>query len=240
VLTSTSTDGSQTDALVTNAGVIYAIGQTGGQWVFTDPVVVIDGRAGRKIPQNAYSYGSAQFYGTQYGVLAPSLNKVFFMATGLSPEDLNWFSFDPSQSLVTGAGGTGQAWQYSTGLPVWMAGDDSVVFTASGTYFRTDTYAYAGRLDGITSMFSFSHSAHDQEALVLTGAAGGAWPTSYQRFTGAFLFPDTPVTLPLVGGQQAYGLQVYHSASDAHVVLVQTGSNGVDGHSVTGYALLAN
>ena len=44
VLRSTSTGGAQTDAFVTNAGVIYAIGQTGGQWV-SEPVVALMAKA---------------------------------------------------------------------------------------------------------------------------------------------------------------------------------------------------
>lgn len=240
VLTTTSTSGSQTDALVTNAGIIYAIGQTNGQTVFVDPVVVIDGHAGARISQGVFNDYNGTFYGTQYGVLAPSLNKVFFISMGITPVNMNWFSFDPVHSQVTGAASTGQGWQYQIGWPLWMASDDSVVFNQSGTYFRSDTYAYAGRLDGVAIISSFSHSAHNQEAVLLEWAAGLALPTSYERFTGQFLFPDTPVPLPQIGGQQAYGLQIYHSASGAHVLLVQTGSNGIDGHGITGYALVAH
>ncbi|HEY8973888.1 MAG TPA: hypothetical protein VIN75_06695, partial [Burkholderiaceae bacterium] len=101
------------------------------------------------------------------------------------------------------------------------------------------TNVYAGRLDGVASITSLSHSAQNQEAVLLEGAPGLALPTSYERFTGPFLFPDAPVALPLVGGQQGYGLQIFHSASGAHVVLVQTGSNGIDGNGITGYALVA-
>ncbi len=238
VLHSTNTGGSQTESLVTNAGIIYSIGQTGGQWV-NEPVVVIDGRTGVKFTQPT-GFGFAEFYGTEYGVLAPSLNKVFFIAQGLSPSSISWFGFDPATSTVTVAGDAGTGWSFPMYSPIWMASDDSVVFSESGDYFRADTLAYAGQLTGAQGMFAFVHSAADQEADALVGAAGGAYPTSYLRFTGPFLFPDTSITWPTIGGQTAYGRNIFRSASGAHVVLVQTGSNGIDGHAVTGYALLAN
>lgn len=240
ILSTTATGGSQTEALVTNAGIIYSIGQTGAQTVFVDPVVVIDGRAGARITQAPYDAYPADFYGTEFGVLAPSLNKVFFVSLGITPVNFDWFSFDPSRSQVIQAASAGQGWQYDIGQSLWMASDDSLLFTSTGTYFRPDTYAYAGRLAGVLNITSFSHSAQNQEALVIEAPNGNPLPTSYERFTGPFLFPDTPVALPLVGGQQAYGLKVFHSASGGHVVLVQTGSNGVDNQSITGYDLVAH
>ncbi len=240
VLRSTSTGGAQTDAFVTNAGIIYAIGQTGGQWV-AEPVVVIDGRTGIKITQNgSSSSGFAYFYGTQYGVLAGSLDKVFFLAQGLSPADISWFRFDESNSQVTVSGDSPYHGDFPMYTPLWMAGDDSLVFTADGNFFQSDTLHYAGQLAGIQFMFGFSHSAQSQEALVLTATNTGAYPTSYQRFTGSLLFPDTAMPLPLVSGQQSYALQIFHSSGGSHVVLVQTGSDGTDGHTPTGFAILAH
>jgi hypothetical protein len=45
LIRSTATGGSQTDAFVTDAGIVFLIGQTGGQWV-SEPVVTLDGRTG--------------------------------------------------------------------------------------------------------------------------------------------------------------------------------------------------
>ena len=239
VLHSTSTGGSQTESLVTNAGIIYSIGQTGGQWV-DEPVVVINGRTGVKIVQPS-NFGFADFYGTQYGLLAGTRNEVFFISQGLSPSEIYGFSFDPVASQVTTVAGSPYWGNYPMYSPLWLASDDSLLFASSGDFFRTDTLAYAGQLSGVTSMYAFSHSASLQEALVLVrDVTTGGYPAGYLRFSGAFLFPDSGVALPTVGGHQAYGLNVFHSAAGSHVVLVQTGSNGVDGQSVTGYSLLAH
>jgi hypothetical protein len=239
---STATGGAQTDAFVTNAGLIYLIGQTGGQWV-GEPIVLIDGWTGTKIPQPGF-YGGAYFYGTQLGVLAGSLNKVFFVAQGLSPSDISWFTFDRTTSNVTAASDSPYHGDYGIDAPLWMSGNDSLVFTRYGTYFRSDTLNYAGRLAGVSSMTGFSHSAATQEALVLQPGYEGnypytpVYPGSYLRFTGPFLLADTSMTLPPVGGQPTYGIRIFHSAGGSHVALVQTGSasanaTGIAYHVVT-------
>lgn len=240
---STATGGSQTDAFVTNAGLIYLIGQTGGQWV-SEPIVLIDGRTGAKIPQPGFYGGGAFFYGTQLGVLAGSLDKVFFVAQGLSPSDISWFTFDRTSHNVIAAGDSRYHGDYSMDAPLWMSGNDSLVFTRYGTYFSSDTLNYAGRLAGVSSMTGFSHSAAAQEALVLQPDYEGSYPYtpvypgSYLRFTGAFLLSDTPMTLPPVGGQPTYGIRIFHSSGGSHVALVQTGSGsanapGIAYHVVT-------
>ncbi|QJW84036.1 hypothetical protein HK414_09200 [Ramlibacter terrae] len=96
------------------------------------------------------------------------------------------------------------------------------MFTGYGTYFKTSDLSYAGRLDGVSWMEGFSHSAARQEALALQPAS--SLPSVYKRFTGPFLFPDTDLALPLVDGRQSYGSRIFHSANGSHVVLVQTGS----------------
>lgn len=235
---STSTGGSQTDAFVTDAGLIYLIGQTGGQWV-NEPIVLIDGRTGTKIPQPGFYGGGAYFYGTQLGVLAGSLNKVFFVAQGLSPSDISWFSFDRTSGNVTAAGDSPYHGDYSLGVPLWMSGNDSLVFTRYGTYFRSDTLNYAGRLAGVSSMTGFSHSAATQEALVLQPSSYEGnypytplYPGSYLRFTGAFLLPDSSMTLPPVGGLPTYGIHIFHSSGGSHVALVQTGTASANGPGI--------
>lgn len=229
IVRSTSTMGSQTDAFVTNDGVVYLIGQTGGQWV-GDPVVVIDGYTGTRIAQGGWTggHGFAYFYGTQYGVLAGSLNKVFFVAQGLSPSDISWFSFNPSTSQLLNNGDSPYHGDFSIYTPLWMSGDDGLVFTAAGTYFRSSDLQYAGQLQGVWQMYSFSHSAQREEALALLADGTGNYPSSYGRFTGSLLFPDTPLPLPEIGGEQSYGIKVFHGSGGAHVVLVQTGGAGAN------------
>jgi len=243
VVTTTSTGGAQTDVYVTNAGMIYAIGQTGGQWV-NEPVVVIDGHTGTKIVQgSATSSGFAYFYGTQTGVLAGNLDKVFFVAQGLSPADISWFGFNESTSQVNVAGDSPYHGDYPIGATLWLSGDQNYVFTSSGDYFRTDNLHYAGQLSGVTNVAGFSHSAQLQEAVVLSDTYGYpytavSYPSSYQRFTGPLLFPDTAMALPTIGGQQSYGMSIFHSSAGSHVLVVQVGAAASDASGVT-YAVIA-
>jgi hypothetical protein len=55
--------------------------------------------------------------------------------------------------------------------------------------------------------------------LSLLGLAG-SWP--YKRFTGSLLFPAADVPLPMIGGQQSYGLQIFRNSTGGHVAPVQT------------------
>lgn len=219
-----STSGAQTDAFVTNAGIVFLIGQTGGQWV-NESVVTINGRTGVKIAQTGGYMG--MFYGTQYGVFADRLNKVFLMEQGLSPSDIDYFSFNPATYQVTNMGDSPYHGDYSMTAPLFLTDNQDLVFTAYGNFFRTDTLAYAGRLAGVTQMRGFSHSSLAEEALVLQG--GSSYPASYKRFTGSLMLPDADLALPLVNGAQSYGIKIFHSAAGAHVVLVQTGSDAPRG-----------
>jgi hypothetical protein len=230
VIKTFATGGSQTDAFVTNAGFVHMIGQTGGQWV-DEAVTTFNGRTGARITQNV-PWGAATFYGTQYGVMADRLNKVFFMSQGLSPADISYFSYASDTNLVTGAGESPYHGDYYMNTPLFLSGDQSLLFTASGTYFDTSTLRYAGQLVGVTSMLGFSHSSAAEEALVLQGTSGSPYypytpnyPSSYMRFTGPLLFQDTDLALPTINGAQSYGLQIFHSAGGSHVMVVQTGSN---------------
>lgn len=220
VLGSAFSGGNHSDAFVTNAGVVYLIGGASG-WV-EERVSVFDGRTGKSLPQAKPIPGDGTFYGTQYGVLASRLNKVFLMSWGLSPGDISYFSFDPARSKVTVTGGSPYHGDHSMSTPFYLSSDESLLFTSSGTFFRTSDLRYVGRLDGIWWFRSASHSAARQELLVLP--ANSSLPEAYTRFAGPLLLPDAELSLPLVGGQRSYGLKIFHSANDSHVVLVQTGS----------------
>lgn len=230
LIRTSATGGAQTDAFVTNSGVVFLIGQTGGQWV-DESVVAIDGRTGAKIVQTGGYMG--MFYGTQYGVFADRLNKVFLMEQGLSPSDISYFSFNPATLQVTDMGDSPYHGDYSMAVPLFLSGTQDLLFTAYGNFFRTDTLAYAGQLSGVTRMLGFTHSSSEQEALVLQAGPSNSnsypypptYPSAYKRFTGSLLLPDGELALPQVNGAQSYGIKIFHSAAGSHVVLVQTGSN---------------
>lgn len=234
IIRSSSTGGAQTDLFVMNSGVVFLIGQTGGQWV-SESVVAIDAKTGTKIVQTSGYLG--MFYGTQYGILADKLNKVFLMEQGLSPSDIDYFTFNPTTSQVTKFGDSPYHGDYSMNVPLYLSENQSILFTSVGNYFRTDTLQYAGVLSGVTRPLSISNSAHLDETLVLQAGPSTSnnypypptLPSSYLRFSGALFLPDTAMSLPLIGGVQSYGMQIFHSASGKHVVLVQTNSNEING-----------
>ena len=236
---STLSAGSQTDAFPTNAGVVYMVGQTGGQWT-TPAVSVVNGRTGADLTATlGIQYGS--FYGTLRGAFAGSKNKAFVISNGLSPADIRYFTIDPVSGAVLTTGDTPYHGDYSMSSPFYLSGNEDYLFTSSATFFRTDTLQYAGRLALSGFMQSMSHSASADEAITLSNAYSGNYPytinypSSYQRFTGALFLPDADVALPLVGGLQSYGIAIFHSANDNHVALVQTGSATANGTGIKYY-----
>lgn len=226
VIRSSATSGAQTDAFVTNAGLIYMIGQTGGQWV-DQAVGVIDGRTGVNLSATL-GLGSWVFYGTQYGVYAPLKNKVFLVEQGLSPSDIDFFTIDPATGKVGSAGDSPYHGDYPMSAPLFLSGNEDLVFTAQGNYFRTDTLRYAGKFNMTGALLSMSHSSDADEALVLQLANSDYWNSSstykdsYLRFSGALFLPEAAITLPVIDSAQSYGINIFHSANGNHVALVQT------------------
>jgi hypothetical protein len=119
---------------------------------------------------------------------------------------------------------------FSMQAPLFLSETEDLLFTAAGTYFQTSTLKYAGRFTFTGQLASMSHSIAMDEALVIA-TTGGSYPTylvtypsAYKRYTGALLLPAADLVLPLIGGQQSYGIGIYHSADGHHIALVQTGS----------------
>ena len=120
---------------------------------------------------------------------------------------------------------------YALGQDFYLSGNQDLVFTSTGTYFNTETLRYAGTLfSSVESILHMTHSSTADEALVLQTGVSGSYPYTsvyrsfYRRFSGALFYEDANIALPLVNGEQSYGLKIFHSANDDHVLLVQTGS----------------
>lgn len=235
---SSATGGSQTEALISNAELIYLTGQTGGQWV-TPGFTVINGRTGTTV-QTDNSF--AQIYGTTYGIYADAAGKIFTIGTGLSPADISFFNVDSTTGLIGTSGDSPYHGDYPMSSPFWLSADQSLLFTASGTYFKTSDLTYAGTLG--TAIRSMSHSATVQEAVVLATIGGFyygdpvSYPSVYKRYTSSLLFPAADVTLPTVYGASSYGLQIFHAANDKLVMLVQTGNALANAAGIEYYLLL--
>jgi hypothetical protein len=239
LIRSSATGGAHTDAFVTNAGMLYLIGQTGGQWV-NPAVTLVDGRSGINYT-GTLGLNSTAFYGTQRGIYAPRKNKVFLVEFGISPVDLHFFSISPTTGGVTGFGDSPYHGDYPMSAPLFLSGNEDMIFTSSGNYFSTETLKYAGKFTLAAPMLSMSHSA-DANEVVLLQAASGSYPgylrtyqASYQRYVGAMFLPDGAITLPVIDAAQSYGINIFHSANGNHVALVQTGSAVQNGAGVKYY-----
>lgn len=225
LLRTSSTGGSHTEVFTANSGVLFLTGQTGGQWV-SPPFVALNGRTGVTL-QTGGSFAS--IYGTTRGVMSESLGKIFTLSEGLSPADISYNSVNTTTGAFNGGGDSPYHGDYSMANPMWLSADQTLLFTGAGTYFRTADLNYAGSLGAW--MISISHSATAAEAVALASNATYYYngPTQYpealKRFTGSLLFPAADVRLPMIGGQQTYGLAVFHAADDRRVMVVQTGSN---------------
>ena len=226
----TATAGSQTDVFVLNDATAYLIGQTGGQWV-TPGITALNARTGASITLPSWSFGGARFYGHQRGVFAHKKDRILFLAFGLSPADISYFDINPTSHVVVRDGESPYHGEWPIGTRFFLSGNHDLLFTSAGNYFNSETLAYAGSL-GIGSFLSMSHSSQADEALVLQNSfSGGGFPgnvvynAQYRRFHGSLLLPDNDISLPQINGEQSYGIEIFHSANDDHIVLVQTGSN---------------
>jgi hypothetical protein len=228
---SSATNGSQTEAIVTNAALIYLAGQTGSSWSNTG-VKVVNGKTGEDVTATYGGPQSSTYFGSNARGLYSSVKRTaYFGGDGYS--EIYYFPLD-----AAGVAGTvNRSPYYSSSTvtqPLFLSANEDLLFTGSGTYYRTDTLAYVGTL-GLANIDSLSHSASADEAIAVVSTKSwdysGSWPylmirtyeSSYHRFTGSLFFADANITLPVIGGSQSYGLSIYHAANDKHVAVVQTG-----------------
>ena len=234
LIRSSLTLGSQTMVAVNNSGLLYLLGQTGGQWV-TPAITIEDGKTGNFLTPGYQPF--AESYGTMNGIYSDVNNKLFVIASGLSPSEIYDITLDPATGNDTASGQAPYWGDYAMFAPFWLSGDQSLLFTAAGTYFATSNLTYIGTFNIGGAVQSMSHSSTLQEAVVLPAISGSPYyyasptqyPASYKRFTGSLLFPAADVPLPLVGGMQSYGIDIFHDSAGKHVMVVQTGTSQVDG-----------
>lgn len=236
LLQSSSTGGSQTEALVSDAGLVYLTGQSNGQWV-NPSFTVLDGRTG--VTVQTYS-SFASIYGVTRAILASGAGKVFTISLGLSPSQIYGYTVDPATGLLGTSQGSPYWGDYAMGAPFWLSADQTLLFTSAGSYFRTSDLTYAGTLG--STVVSVSHSATAQEAVALATTSPSwstvvTYPSVYKRYTGSLLFPAADAPLPTVYGVTAYGRQIFHAADDKLVMLVQTGNAQSDASGLEFYLL---
>ncbi|UXH78091.1 PKD domain-containing protein [Roseateles amylovorans] len=224
-----TTFGAQTDAFVDDGGFVSLIG--GNQWV-SPAITMINGRTG-DVVDTASGYPGT-FWGTQYGVIAGKLNKVFVLSQGLSPADISYYGFDPVTHKFTGSGESPYHGDFAMATPMFLSEVQDQLFTAGATFYRTSDLRYMGRLSGVTrGIYSLSNNTALDETLALEPASGasyqgvnyiGTYASVYKRFTTSLQLPQPDLSLPMIAGVQSYGVKVFHSVTGRHVLLVQTGS----------------
>ena len=227
IVRTSATNGSQTEVMLTDSGIAYLTGQSGGQW-YSPSVSTINLRTGEAIPA-ASTPGFGYFYGTMHGLYSPLNHKGFAVSDGLSPVDISYFTTDPTSNAVKLYGDSPYHGDYPISSPLFLSAKEDMVFTAAGTYFRADTLNYGGKLALTGSLVSLSQS-DALETLAIAVVQGGypdyaaTYPSSYNRYTGALYQAAGTLSLPTIDGRVSYGRSIFHSAGGSHVALVQTGS----------------
>lgn len=234
LLHSWPTSGAQTMVIISNSGLIYLAGQSTG--CCNESMQVLDAGTGALV-QTYTSYPA--LYQATGGVLAEASNQIFVNSGAIGLYSLG---LDPGTGQIASTGAE-TSYMYSTCGPMWLSSNESLLFTCNGNYFSTSGLTYSGTL-GVGSVISVSDDANIGEAVALTETESVSYPynftysASYHLFSGSNLFPQGTVPLPLVAGLQSYGIAMFHSSSDQHVMVVQTGTNQIGGAGAQYYALL--
>jgi hypothetical protein len=228
LIRSSLTGGSQTDVFVSNGGLVYMIGRPYFH-TYEPGVYIVNGRTGENLTAESTYYGSASFYGPQYGIYSVNKGKVFMSTPGLTSGDISYFVIDPVSGKVTSTGRSPYQPGFDSSAPYYLSANEDMLFSSRGAFYFTDTLRYAGQLAISGTLLSLSHSGTADEALGMTSYLSGpyidevTYRPAYHRLTGPLFLPDSDIALPAIGGQQSYGVAIFHSANDNHVALVQTG-----------------
>jgi hypothetical protein len=224
IVRSSATGGAHTEVMLTDSGLVYLSGQTGGQW-YSPSVALLNARTG--VTTTSETSGFGYFYGTVHGVYSAVNRKGYSVSEGLSPVDISYFTTDAASDVVVKYGDSPYHGDYPIGSTLFLSAKEELVFTSAGTYFRADTLTYGGKL-GLTGTLTSLSQSDAKETLAIAANAGNypdyalTYPRVYKRFTGDLLGFDADLTFPDVEGRPSYGRSIFHSAGGSHVALVQT------------------
>lgn len=237
LLRSSSTNGTQSEAFVTNDGLVYLTGQSTSSYSAAQ-VYVIDGKTGVDVSSTLGSVNTAaSFNGATTGVYS-ALKRRAFVVGPYSSNEMYAFSVGTG-GVASVLASTGYRYDYSSPAPLFLNAKEDLLFTSNGNFFNSDTLKYAGKLVLANTIASMSQSDAADEALVVTyangtyngntGTYGRLYEPRYHRFTSSLYYAAADIALPVVNGYQTYGLGVFHSANNNHIVLAQTGgANSTD------------
>jgi hypothetical protein len=230
---------SPSEAFASNAGRLYLTGSTGS---YGDGLVkVLDGRTGADL-SSTLGMSASTYYNVR-GVFAGTKGRALAVSPSQSSYYMQYFDIDAATGKVNKSGNSSYSNYSSIGTQLFLSENEDLVFTNVGTFYRTDTLAYAGKLVYTGTMNSLSNSSSADETLLML-TTQGSWPdyavsysASYKRYVGALFLADTDLTLPTIGGLQSYGINIFHSANGKQVALVQTGSSTKFGAGTAYYVL---
>jgi hypothetical protein len=246
LLRSSSTNGSQTEAFISNGGLVYLSGNPN----FSSSgaaLTVINGKTGVDMSATlATANANSYFYGSANGVYS-SINRKGYIASGGSATDIYTFSID-ANNVASPLVDNVYHYDYLSPQSFFLSTNEDLLFTGNGNFFRTDTMKYAGKLVLVMpSILAMSQSNSADEALVMTynstyydyniGQYIKTYEANYHRFTGSLYYAAADVALPVINGAQSYGLGIYHSANSNPVALVQTGGSGSTDTGLSYYLL---
>jgi hypothetical protein len=142
------------------------------------------------------------------------------------------FTIDPVQHTVLQARDMWLSSGGSIGTELFLSEDQELVFSSSGSFFDPDTLEFIGRfgLSVAGQVISLTQSVRNDEVLLMQSVFQSfdtaVFRNSYQRFFGPLQQLDGDIALPTIGGEQSFGLEIFHSANEDTVLLVQTGGVG--------------
>lgn len=220
----------RTEALMINSNEALLYGGDGYRWAGAP--VLIDVRTGEITPLTL-TYPAGTVWGIQqYGLFADRLNTAFTVAGEISPRKLSYLRPPTSKaSTVVESGDWPYHGTHDPGYPIALNTNQTLIFGSTGTVARTSDLKFAGRvLDSGGELRSVSASNDDSELLALRGPSWETpdYPSSYALIEPSLFVLKGNLNLPLISGQQSYGLALFHSAADRHVGVVQTGGADVD------------
>lgn len=236
LIRSSLVDANLSEVFVNNAGIANLIGQrqySGSSSAMT----VIDARTGADLSAtlgiaSGYGYLSSNYR----GIYSPKQSRAFLSNvqsySSLTYVDIAATGKFGTVSSVSGSEAPGT---------LYLSDNEDLLFTSTGTIYRSDTVKTTGKLAAAGTIQSLSNSTAINETLVMTSTAGSYPDYSQQyssvikRYVGALFVADTDLALPLIGGQQSYGIQVYHSTTGKQIALVQTVTNVRNGTGVRYY-----
>lgn len=223
------TNGNQTEALITNAALVYLT----GRYIYPadSTLSVLNARTGEDVSAtyNTVFPGSYNS-GDMVGVYSSLKRKIFFRSTGWDHLSV---SLDASGAVTSAT--RIPASSSVPGTPMFLSANEELIITGAGRYFSTDTLSLVGSLN-INSISSLSHSATADELIAVRSERGyetvngsyrsfDAYEPRYYRFTGYPFVAQSNTVMPVVGGLQSYGIAIFHAGNNDHVAVVQTGGD---------------